>query len=408
MKAIVWEGKPFEVALKDQPIPHITDANDILIRITTSAICGSDLHMYRGVFGSKTPPWILGHEGLGTIMEVGEGVKSLKVGDRVLAPGAIYCGYCENCHRGYLTYCLTFNPSTIFDFPGFGEDIGPNLGGAQGMHHYPALYCFIFHKQRPYAYEIAKAEYIRVPFADSSCLKLPSTTEHDLDYIILSDIFPTAWDAVDSTGFDAGDTVAIFGAGPVGLLSAYSAILRGAARVYSVDYVPSRLEKAASIGAIPIDFTKDDPVEQILEREPRGVRRSIDCVGFECVNSKLEPEENLVLNNCIKVTEATGGIGLCGVYPPSPSRTAGTPLATDKQGEFPVLIGLFWFKGLSIRGGVAEIQRLQPMLQRLIESGKAKPSFIIDEVLHSLEEVPYAYERFSNHKIGKPVIQFNP
>ncbi|KAL3464869.1 chaperonin 10-like protein [Aspergillus heterothallicus] len=382
MKAIVWEGKPFEVALKNKPIPHIKDANDIVIRITTSAICGSDLHMYRGVFGSKTPPWILGHEGLGTIVKVGEGVKSLRVGDRVLAPGAIYCGYCENCHRGYLTYCLIFNPSTIFDFPGFGEDIGPDLGGAQ-------------------------AEYIRVPFADSSCLKLPETTEHDLDYIILSDIFPTAWDAVDNTGFEAGDTVAIFGAGPVGLLSAYSALLRGAARVYVVDHVPSRLEKAASIGAIPIDFTKDDPVGQILKREPRGVRRSIDCVGFECVNSKLEPEVNLVLNNCIKVTEATGGIALCGVYPPSPHRTAGTPLATEKQGEFPVLMGLFWFKALSIRGGVAEIQRLQPMLQRLIESGKAKPSCIIDEVLHSLEEVPHAYERFSNHKIGKPVIQLH-
>lgn len=382
MKAIVWEGKPFEVALKKKAIPQITDPNDIVIRITTSAICGSDLHMYRGVFGSKTPPWILGHEGLGTIVGAGEGVKSLKVGDRVLAPGAIYCGYCENCYRGYLTYCLTFNPSTIFDFPGFGEDIGPNLGGAQ-------------------------AEYIRVPFADSSCLKLPSTTEHDLDYIILSDIFPTAWDAIDNTGFEAGDTVTIFGAGPVGLLSAYSAILRGASRVYVVDYVASRLEKAASIGAIPINFTKVDPVEKVLEREPRGVRRSVDCVGFECVNSKLEPEENLVLNNCIKVTEATGGIGLCGVYPPSPGRTAGTPLATDKQGEFPVLIGLFWFKGLSIRGGVAEIQRLQPMLQRLIESGKAKPSFVIDEILHSFEEVPPAYERFSSHKIGKPVIQLS-
>lgn len=137
------------------------------------------------------------------------------------------------------------------------------------------------------------------------------------------------------------------------------------------------------------------------------MRRSIDCVGFECVNSKLELEESLVLNNCIRATEATGGIGICGVYPPSPSRTAGTPLANDKQGEFPVLIGLFWFKSLSVRGGVAEIQRLQPMLQRLIESGKAKPSFVIDEILGGLEEVPLAYERFSRHKIGKPVIRLN-
>jgi threonine dehydrogenase-like Zn-dependent dehydrogenase len=125
------------------------------------------------------------------------------------------------------------------------------------------------------------------------------------------------------------------------------------------------------------------------------------------VNSKLQQEENLVLNNCIKVTEATGGISLFGVYPPSSHSTAGTPRATDKQGEFPVLIGLLWFKGLSIRGGVAEIQRFQPMLQKMIESGKAKPSLIIDEVLYGLDEVPDAYERFSSHKIGKPVIQFN-
>ncbi|KAL2830904.1 chaperonin 10-like protein [Aspergillus cavernicola] len=382
MKAIVWEGKPFQMALKNQPIPHIIDANDIVIRITTAAVCGTDLHMYRGLFGSKTPPWIMGHEGLGTIVEVGEGVKSLKVGDRVLAPGAIVCGYCDNCLRGCLTYCLTFNPPTVLDFPGFGDDFGPNLGGTQ-------------------------AEYIRVPFADSSCRKLPPTTEHDLDYIILTDIFPTAWHALDCSGFKPGDTVTVFGAGPVGLLCAYSAILRGATAVYSVDYVPSRLEKAASIGAIPIDFTKEDPVEQILKHEPQGVRRCCDCVGFECVNNKLEPEANTVLNNCIKLTEPTGGIGLTGVYPPSTGPTAGAPLATDKQGVFPVLIGHFWFKGLSIQGGVAEIQRLQPILQKLIESGKAKPSFIIDEVLYSLDEVPRAYERFASHKIGKPVIQFN-
>lgn len=201
--------------------------------------------------------------------------------------------------------------------------------------------------------------------------------------------------------------MAVFGAGPLGLLSAYSAILRGANAVYLVDHVPSRLKKAASICAIPINFTKSDPVDQILKCEPRGVRRSIDCVGFECVNNKLEPEENIVLNNCIKVTEATGGISLYGVYPPSPGPTAGTPLSTDKQGEFPVLIGLLWFKGLSVRGGVAEIQRFQPMLQKLIENGKARPSFIIDEVLYSLDEVPHAYERFSRHEIGKPVIQLD-
>lgn len=142
------------------------------------------------------------------------------------------------------------------------------------------------------------AEYIRIPFADSSCFKLPSGTKNELEYIFLTDIFPTGWYAVDSSEFLPGDSVAVFGAGPVGLLCAYSAILRGASKVYSVDYVQSRLEKAASIGAIPINFTESDPVEHILEHEPRGVRRSCDCVGFESLNNKLELEPGAVVRNC--------------------------------------------------------------------------------------------------------------
>lgn len=138
MDAIVWEGKPFQMALKKQPIPHIMDPNDIVIRITTAAICGTDLHTYRGRFGSKNSPWIMGHEGIGTIVEVGDGVKSLNVGDRVTVPGVISCGYCDNCVRGYESYCLTFNPPTIVDCPGMGDDFGPNLGGTQGMYH---LFC---------------------------------------------------------------------------------------------------------------------------------------------------------------------------------------------------------------------------------------------------------------------------
>ncbi|KAL4926560.1 uncharacterized protein BDV17DRAFT_293360 [Aspergillus undulatus] len=129
----------------------------------------------------------------------------------------------------------------------------------------------------------------------------------------IADIFPTAWHALDCSGFEQVDTVAVFGADPTCLLCTYTALLRGATTVFSIDHVPSRLEKAASIGAIPIDFTKDDPVEQILKHEPRGFRRCCDCVWFECVKDKLEPEANIVLDNCIKPTEPTGGIGLTGV-----------------------------------------------------------------------------------------------
>lgn len=222
---------------------------------------------------------------------------------------------------------------------------------------------------------------------------------------MLCDIFPTGWFALDLSGFQPGDSVAIFGAGPVGLMCAYSAILRGASKVYSIDYVAARLEKAASMGAIPINFTEGDPVAQILAYEPRGVRRSCDCVGFECLNDQLEPQENIVLTNCINVTEPTGGIGVAGVYQPTQPPTPGAPRLTGKEGTFPVPFGLIWAKSLSIGTGTVELRRLQPQLQDLIESGKAKPSCVISEVLHSLDEVPDAYKRFNALQTIKPVIR---
>jgi threonine dehydrogenase-like Zn-dependent dehydrogenase len=132
MKAIVWEGKPFHMAVKHQPMSKIEDANDIIVRITVSAICGSDLHTYRGLLGSQNPPWIMGHEGLGIIVQAGNGVKSLKVGDRVMIGSLISCGYCDNCLRGRLSYCLTFSPSTPIDIFGYGDDSGHGLEGLQG------------------------------------------------------------------------------------------------------------------------------------------------------------------------------------------------------------------------------------------------------------------------------------
>ncbi|PWY64780.1 GroES-like protein [Aspergillus sclerotioniger CBS 115572] len=374
MKATVWEGKPFHVFVQEMPIPKVQHPNDVVIKITTSAICGSDLHTYRGRLGSKNPPWLMGHEAIGTIVEAGDGLKTLNLGDRVMIE-LTSCGYCND---GRMASCMTHSPQTVIDI-GYGPSPGEPLEGAQ-------------------------AEYIRIPFADSSCFKLPQSTELDLDFILLSDVFPTAWFALDCANFQPGDTVAVFGAGPVGVLCAYSALLRGATKVYSVDYVPARLEKAASIGAVPIDFNKKDPVTQIMACEPRGVRCSCDCVGLDCLNDKLEPQENVVLNNCIRVTEAGGGIGLIGIYAPlGPS--PGMPLASPHQGVLSVLVGQLWTKGLSLKCGTAEIHRLQPPLRDLIECGKAKPSFVIDEILHSMDEVPHAYQRFEKREILKPVIQ---
>lgn len=238
-------------------------------------------------------------------------------------------------------------------------------------------------------------------------MKLPANAaEHALDYILVADVFPTGWFALDSSGFQPGDSVAVFGAGPIGLMCVYSAILRGASKVYSVDYVPARLAKAASMGAIPINFLDSDPVAQIMAREPSGVRRSCDCVGFEALNSDLKLQEDIVLNQCVQVTDFTGGIGVVGLYlPPTGGPTPGAPLSTGKGGTFPVPVGLMWTKALSISGGPAELRRLQPQLRDLVQSGKAKPSVIIDEVLDSLDDLPAAYKKFEARLIIKPVVR---
>ncbi|ODM16965.1 hypothetical protein SI65_07363 [Aspergillus cristatus] len=393
MKAITWEGKPFHMSLKDTPIPQLKDPTDALIQLTTAAICGTDLHTYRGLAGSKNPPWIMGHEGIGTVIQIGQGVKTLKVGDRVVI-GPTSCGYCNNCVRGKWTYCVTFHPETLLDFPGLGDDFGVGLGGTQ-------------------------AEYIRVPFADSSSFLIPpNSAEHDsdraIDYVLLSDIFPTAWNGLSSSGFEPGDTVAVFGAGPVGLLCAYSAVLRGASRVYSVDYVPSRLEKAASLGAVPINFKDSDPVQQILAREPPshpdgtdgGVRRSCDCVGFETLNAKLEREAGIVIRNCINVTQPTGGIGIVGEYPAAGlGASPGAPLATGKEGVFEIPLGTLWTKNISVGSGVVQVKELQFVLREMIERGVARPGVVVDEVLYGLGGVVGAYERFEKREVGKVVVR---
>ena len=394
MEAITWEGKPFHMSLRDTPVPQIKDTSDALIKVTTAAICGTDLHTYRGLAGSKNPPWIMGHEGIGTVTQIGTGVKTLKVGDKVVV-GPTSCGYCNNCVRGKWTYCLTFHPETLLDLPGLGDDFGVGLGGTQ-------------------------AEYIRVPFADSSCFLIPpNSSEHDsdrdIDYVLLSDIFPTAWNGLSSSGFEPGDTVAVFGAGPVGLLCAYSAVLRGASRVYSVDYVPSRLEKAASLGVVPINFKDSDPVQQILAHEPpshpdgtdSGVRRSCDCVGFETLNARLEREAGIVIRNCINVTQPTGGIGIVGEYPPAGlGASPGAPLATGREGVFEVPLGTLWMKNLSVGSGVVQVKELQFVLREMIERGVARPGLIVDEILYGLEGVVGAYERFERREVGKVVVRF--
>ncbi|EOD45915.1 putative alcohol dehydrogenase superfamily zinc-containing protein [Neofusicoccum parvum UCRNP2] len=367
MRGVIFEGIPREVRVIDVPVPVILNETDAIVRITTSAICGSDLHMYHGVRGGPNPPWVVGHEAMGYISEIGSAVHSLSVGDYVVIP--------DNLDAGH----LQMDPE-----PRFGHGGPGNLGGLQ-------------------------AEYARVPFADDSLIPVPLTAETtnssiEQDYVLLSDIFATGWTVLDFAGFQPGDTIAVFGAGPVGLLAAYSATLRGASKVYSVDHVPQRLEKAASIGAIPINFFESDPVQQILAYEPAGVIRAVDCVGMEAINAQGELQEDIVIQNLVAVTRQGGGIGQVGVFI-TQHNSAGAPLAETISPNISFPLSDFFSKGLHFGAGVVDPKRIAPVLEDLITSGRAHPNFVGTNVI-SIEEVPEYFRLFDSHEVVKVYINF--
>jgi threonine dehydrogenase-like Zn-dependent dehydrogenase len=251
-----------------------------------------------------------------------------------------------------------------------------------------------------------KAEFVRVPLADKSLIILGQEFENveDKDLVLLSDIFPTAWTGVTWSGFQPGDTVAIFGAGPVGLLAAYSAILRGASRVYSVDSVEERLEVAVSIGAIPINFTKGEPSTQILALEPDGVQRTVDCVGEEGMNEKLKPDQSFVITQAVKCTSIGGGIGVIGVYLAEPE-SKGVERGNTVSPTISLPISLFWEKNLTMRGGTVDSKLYVEPLLELIKAGRARPGFVFSSTI-DIEEAPTGYKRFSDHLETKVMIKF--
>ncbi|RYP64516.1 hypothetical protein DL770_009181 [Monosporascus sp. CRB-9-2] len=376
MRAVVWQGNAYDVAVVDMPKPTIINETDAIVRISRAAICGSDLHIYRGTVGAMPAPYILGHEGIGYISEVGPGVGSLSVGDAVVIPFTV--------HEGHLNTDLTTHM-----YAGYGN--GGDLGGTQ-------------------------AEFIRVPFADNGLIPIPSlettnsTTDEAVsladDYVMLSDIFPTGWSALDYAGFRAGDTVAIFGAGPVGLMAAYSAIIRGASTVYIVDYVPERLRLAESLGAVPINFREADPVEQILAREPNGVARSVDAVGYEQLDRDLTVAPATIIHNMLAVTSSGGGMGTVGVYNPESGNTDSAPRGGTVQAHVNFSMSDFFFRELKWEAGPSRPIDLAPELTHLVASGRARPGFLVSDVI-SIEEAPEAYARFERRETTKVVIAFD-
>ena len=254
MKAVVFNG-PRDVSVEQVDDPRIEKPQDAIIKITTANICGSDLHPYEG----RAPldkGMVLGHENMGVVTETGPGVDRISVGDRVSVPFNISCGTCRNCVAGWTNACLRANPSGR-PTAGYGyPQMGPYWGG--------------------------QAEYLRVPWADFNLLKLPAGTEHENDFTMLSDIFPTGYHGTELAGVSPGATVAIFGAGPVGLMAAHSAVLRGAAQVFVVDKEADRLALAEKFGATPVNFAGTDPAEFITDAtDGAGVDCGVEAVGYQ-------------------------------------------------------------------------------------------------------------------------------
>jgi glutathione-independent formaldehyde dehydrogenase len=313
------------------------------------------------------------------VIEVGPAVDRIKVGDRVCLPFNIGCGFCANCERGLSGYCLTVNPG--------------NAGGAYG-----------FAGMGPYSG--GQAEYLRVPYGDYNCLVLPrGAEEKENDYVMLSDIFPTGYHATELAGVMPGESVVIYDAGPVGLMAACAARLKGASQVMVVDTHKDRLALAEKAGAIAIDDTEAGGVEKIMELTGgKGADRGCECVGYQCCNLHREEIPNLTMNNLVKTVKATGRIGVVGVFIPE------DPGADDKlakRGQLAFDFGQFWFKGQSMGTGQANVKAYNRLLSRLIEHDRVNPSWIVSHEL-PLEKAPDAYKNFDERKNGWTKVVLKP
>ena len=382
MKALVYHG-PKKVSVDKVEDPKIEKHTDVIIRLTTTNICGSDLHMYDGRTDVKKGK-ILGHENLGEVVEVGEAVDTVKKGDKVVLPFNIGCGFCANCERGLSGFCLTCaDPSVMPGMAGaaYGfAGMGPHSGG--------------------------QAQYLRVPYADYNCLQLPpDADEKETDYVMLSDIFPTGWHATRLANLEPGQSIVIYGAGPVGLMAAMSARIQGAAQIFVVDDIEERLALAEEIGATTIHTKSGDIGDQIREQTGGwGADCGAECVGYQCTNARGKEVPNLTMNALVDAVKATGHIGVVGVFVPQ------DPKATDeleKQGRMAFDFGKFWFKGQKIGTGQCNVKAYNRRLRDLIHQDRANPSMIISHEL-SLDEAPEAYAHFDKRDKGWTKVVLHP
>ena len=379
MKAVVYKG-PNDVSVEDVPDAKIEHPADVLVRITSANICGSDLHMYEGRT-SFEPGRTFGHENLGEVVETGPAVRKVQVGDRVVLPFNIACGFCKNCDRGFTNYCLTMQPEPKLAGAAYGfADMGPYQGG--------------------------QAEYLRVPYGDFNCLRLgEDSVEKELDYVMVADIFPTGWHATELAGVYPGDSVVIYGAGPVGLMAAYSAIIKGAGKVMVVDRQSDRLKLAEQIGAIPVDDSAMDPVEFVKDQTMGfGADRGCECVGYQAHDPGGNEQPNLTLNRLVDSVRFVGGLGVVGVFLP---QDPGAPDKLAQQGQVAFDYGNYWFKGQTMGSGQCPVKKYNRALRDLIAGGKASPSFIVSHEL-PLDQAPEGYRNFDSREDGWTKVVLHP
>ncbi len=377
MKAVVYHGTK-QVSVDDVPDARIERPTDVLVRITATNICGSDLHMYEGRT-SLEPGTVIGHENLGEVIEVGSAVSRVKVGDRVCLPFNVACGFCKNCERGFTGFCLTVNPAMAGGAYGFA-DMGPYPGG--------------------------QAELLRVPYGDFNCLLLPpDSVERENDYVMLADIWPTGYHATELADVRPGESVVIWGAGPVGLMAALSCNVRGASKVMVVDRQPDRLALAEKIGAIGIDDSVGDPVEQVLELTGgQGADKGCECVGWQAHDPDGTEHNYLSMNGLVHAVRATGAIGVVGVFPPADPKG---PDKLSQDGKMAFDFGTYFAKGLRSGTGQANVKAYNRQLRDLIASGHAEPSFIVSHEL-PLAQAPEAYQHFDNRDDGWTKVILKP
>lgn len=379
MKALVYNG-PRDVSVDNVSDPGIERPTDAVVKLTTTNICGSDLHMYEGRTDLEAGR-VIGHENLGEVVEVGDGVDNVKVGDMVCLPFNISCGYCRNCEVGLTNYCYTMQPNDGMAGAAYGfAGMGPYWGG--------------------------QAEYLRVPYADHNCLVLPEDgREKQNDYVMVADIFPTGYHATEMAGVVPGDTVVVSGGGPVGLMAAYSASLKSASKVMLIDRHPDRLALAEKIGAIAIDDSKEDPVERVMnETNGVGADKGCECVGYQAHDHEGNEDPALTMNTLVQSVRFTGSIGVVGIFLPA---DPGGPDEQAQNGKVAFDYGLSWFKGQKIGSGQCPVKRYNRNLAELIHQDKAKPSFIVSHEL-GLDDAPDAYNHFDNRESGWTKVVLHP